>query len=799
MSKILVVGEHWGNTSGFAALHKYIVSAICDSKLFDEVTSLAILGRSGVGAPSDFVRTDVILINSVDYEQTNTNQFGRDSMVKFLLSNKDYTHVLCLGDPWYYEGIPFIKAIVGSKTSFHLYCPIEGSNLPTMVQQEVGNLGYPDPRSTNIKKILNSFDQIIPYSHQGKTVIEQLCNTSVTEPIYHWIQKPHDQITAIPTLEPVLANKKVIGFIGRNVHRKGVDLLFELAERLPDDYVILAHVPKIDPYGWNFNLIQHYYPITTTNKILFTEDYIPGLFTRVVGNNILRDVKNGLAQDQMEWLYSKMDLFINLSRAEGFGYPIIEALVRNIPTMVSGFAGPLEIMQAISTPEMAIEPLDIREMYPVGVWYQMRTPNIQAFADNIQLFFNDNDRRRSLTNRQVTQAKQIFLEETSEHRKLLPSLLLKLQPALFSNEYKAIMIDSYLDKCGISTYTSNLIGNEYPRRIKEARLQMLLSSLKYVKNEVIHIQYEPALWEKNLLDVIKLLHEQNNKIVITFHTFVKEFIEDVAKYTDWFIFHSLVAEQTDIIQNLILSYPHLRYTIRTHAIPEYNISQLDRLTTRKELGFTDSHIVVLLNGFILSYKRIAEQAASVIEFIRNNPDKYRLLIVGSQHEKDYLNNGKKILDSIIAYAQSRNVHQYVKIIYEFLPADLMALYLSVADYGLLYHNSGSVGSQSGSVREILAAGVIPIVTKSKSQHMHDDIIEAKAALAIQAKDLEPLGPNQFAAGAMRVLEELLKNTDNHDILVRNMKEYCSEYSFSKFRKFHHTVYKTLREEIGEPS
>jgi glycosyltransferase involved in cell wall biosynthesis len=109
----------------------------------------------------------------------------------------------------------------------------------------------------------------------------------------------------------------------------------------------------------------------------------------------------------------------------------------------------------------------------------------------------------------------------------------------------------------------------------------------------------------------------------------------------------------------------------------------------------------------------------------------------------------------------------------------------------MYHNLSTVGSQSGSVRELMAAGVIPIVTKSNEQVMHNDICAKSCAIGINNKDQSRVEVGAFTSGAINIIHKYSSQVEILDNLRSNMRQYCSEYSFENAAKKHIEIYKEI--------
>lgn len=94
----------------------------------------------------------------------------------------------------------------------------------------------------------------------------------------------------------------------------------------------------------------------------------------------------GCTLDELLWLYNACRIYVNPSRYEGFGLPVVEALACGAPTIVSDTS---------SLPEVAGDAALRVPPFDVGAW-----------ADSIELLWDDADRRAMLSARGPIQAAQ---------------------------------------------------------------------------------------------------------------------------------------------------------------------------------------------------------------------------------------------------------------------------------------------------------------------------------------------------------------------------------------------------------
>jgi glycosyltransferase involved in cell wall biosynthesis len=101
-----------------------------------------------------------------------------------------------------------------------------------------------------------------------------------------------------------------------------------------------------------------------------------------------------VTQEALLWLYNACRLYLNPSRYEGFGLPVLEAMACGAPALVST-AGSLP--EVAGDAALLLPPLDV-----------------QAWADALEHTWNDQDTREALASRAVAQAARFSWQRTAQ-------------------------------------------------------------------------------------------------------------------------------------------------------------------------------------------------------------------------------------------------------------------------------------------------------------------------------------------------------------------------------------------------
>ena len=202
----------------------------------------------------------------------------------------------------YYTTLNYAVKYIG-KANIILYLTIEGNP-------------YID---TALKNTLNKYTYIIPVSKYVKSKLEE-AGLKPEEPIPHGVEinnkyDPH----LYKIIMEEAKGKQIILNISRNDVRKALDrllLIYKFINHMfPDTFLILHS----DTSG--------VYDIVEISRQLQLRDF---WFTALKERNIR------LTDEQINTLYKSSYIYLNTSRSEGYGLPILEAMAHGIPIVSPG-------------------------------------------------------------------------------------------------------------------------------------------------------------------------------------------------------------------------------------------------------------------------------------------------------------------------------------------------------------------------------------------------------------------------------------------------------------------------------
>jgi glycosyltransferase involved in cell wall biosynthesis len=210
-----------------------------------------------------------------------------------------------------------------------LYDIISSRPIPWVAYTGVEGLSYPKEahfgkgKKINTKDLFDLISGIWVFNPKSKDVLRDYHDNIKVLPLaidYNGIKKAEKY----PLREKLkIGDKKIVGYVGDNLYRKGVDRFFDFI-RNQKDVIGYVHSPIMNLGNGGFNLDELRSSM--------------GLEERVFLKSDLKVEK--LSDDQIYGLYKSFDLFFHPHRAEGFGLCVLEALTAGIPVLSTDTAGP---------------------------------------------------------------------------------------------------------------------------------------------------------------------------------------------------------------------------------------------------------------------------------------------------------------------------------------------------------------------------------------------------------------------------------------------------------------------------
>jgi glycosyltransferase involved in cell wall biosynthesis len=172
-------------------------------------------------------------------------------------------------------------------------------------------------------------------------------------------------------------------------------------------------------------------------------------------------IDRSLGTSELVALYRTADLLVAPTRGEGFGLPLAEALLWNIPVAATAYSGQIDFCNAHTSYliDYRLVPSQAHVSGAFSVWAE---PLISSISQQIKIALDDGSdaKKRTATGRDLI--KKYFTWENVAERVMkalsrLPFQTARTQP---ENDWTFDLISTWKQTCGIATYSEHLTATE---------------------------------------------------------------------------------------------------------------------------------------------------------------------------------------------------------------------------------------------------------------------------------------------------------------------------------------------------
>lgn len=355
--KVLVVAPHPNTEFGFARISRPIIDILIDDHGYTK-EDLIICDTSKLrGLPADYRGVPVIsMIGS-----------GNGSIFQTLpgvVTDFCPKLVICFGDIWDHFFIYDLKKSLGFEIVY--YANVESEHIPTKLLTEVGPLIF--------KEAYEKVDHLVAYSNFGARELEKVINKKVPF-IYHFVDTSKffkmENFDKRQIFKNIPEDSFIVTTVAVNGFRKSLDMICasfaNMIERLSAEdrakTFLYLHTNMTGTVGWDLQELTDMY----------------GISSRVLLNNGIAKYGAFVSDDEMNRIYNASDVFINLSRGEGFGLGLIEACSAGCRIAFLDYATPHEIMKD----EDGRIPVAIKEVRPNNVMSFSALPDPKVAGEKL--------------------------------------------------------------------------------------------------------------------------------------------------------------------------------------------------------------------------------------------------------------------------------------------------------------------------------------------------------------------------------------------------------------------------------
>lgn len=499
-------------------------------------------------------------------------------------------------------------------------------------------------------------------------------------------------------------------------------------------------------------------------------------------------------------LYKACDCYVQVSRGEGFGLPVAEAMLARLPVIVSPNTGLADFCNQDTAllvdyvMEMADTHLTARNSY----WAE---PNKETLKELLKQFYEDKEYLK--TDEKVKNAYELISnyfswEAVAErwHDFIEEVYDMKEKP-------KVAMITSWNTKCGIAEYTRLLVESIFNRvdykiypnygealikkdedfvaqrhweSVFSGNLDRLTDEfLNYSDCNVLHFQFNFGFFNlQQFADLVRKTHNKK-KIIITFHKTKDadvlgeivslESIKDELNMCERIIVHQ--KEDRDILEGFgVLS---KKIIIIPLGQVEYKNRTKEEVLEKLDFGRS---LVLGSYGFLLPNKGVYENIEALSIIKKAYPDVLYLAccsLHSAVESKKYLERCNKLVEKL-------DLKNNVVFITDYLDNDESMVILQACDI-LLMTYLPSTESASGAVRFCVAAKR-PLVTTRQ------DIFKEFENCSYQ---IEKTDKKLIAEAVI----ELKKNPEKCKTILKEINKKIDETSWKKVSKMTYDLYKEI--------
>lgn len=263
--------------------------------------------------------------------------------------------------------------------------------------QAVTNIGYISiygkPAPYSWKKVVKNLDHAICYSEFGRSVLKEFMPFSAIDMIHLGV----DLKTYRPLPDRDAVKKKykakdtfVVGCIARNQIRKRHDKLIEgfaLFARSHDDARLYLKTEKTSDHGYIIPDLLKYYGVASKTTVDEHRDH------------------TGYSEEKVVELYNLFDVYVQAAGAEGFGFPLLEAMACGTPVIAPEYSAMTELVKDCG--------ILLTPRYPRvvdGASVEHVSVDAGELAANLEELYTDTKKREEMCKSGVERAKEFSWE-----------------------------------------------------------------------------------------------------------------------------------------------------------------------------------------------------------------------------------------------------------------------------------------------------------------------------------------------------------------------------------------------------
>jgi glycosyltransferase involved in cell wall biosynthesis len=518
----------------------------------------------------------------------------------------------------------------------------------------------------------------------------------------------------------------------------------------------------------------------------------------------VRWIDRDLDASEIAGLYNLSSCYVHPARGEGFGLPVAEAMLAQVPVITLAYSGLADFISddTAATIPYRLESAQTHFNVPNSMWAE---PDAEQLAVEMRLIYTEPD-RAEIKERIRAASKLIKAEFTWDAvARRFDGFIADLED--LSEVPKVAMVTTWNSRCGVAENSSKIVTNAGDRVSFEIfaekqseivnpeleagvvrnwisrwspELDQLDGALQLFDPDVVHIQFNLGFFELERLAGLIRRQLESRAVVITFHRTRDTKIDgeltslgsirSALEQADQLIVHqesdARILEGFGLTSNVSI--------VPIGCAPPVDISVSE---ARDALRLGDRRIVATF-GFLLPHKGLLELLASIDSLRIDTPD-ICLLALCARHPDV---NSRLYEEVVRKEIEERNLSNNVLLITDYLPEDTIRAVLRSADAIVLPYRE-TEESSSAAIRFVLPLERPVIAT--------DLQIFADCRDAILT--IEPNDPSAIEDAMRRVLndEELA------DDLANRARLFAKRLRWSRIITEHREIYAAARRSYRE--
>lgn len=432
-------------------------------------------------------------------------------------------------------------------------------------------------------------------------------------------------------------------------------------------------------------------------------------------------------------LYKSCSCLVAPSRGEGYGMPMAEAMLFDLPVITTGYSGQVDF--CTNDTAWLIDYTFERVQSHMGLfnsyWANPKSEHLSILMRDIVEMQVDERLKKTI------KGKQNILEnhKWEDCIKRINNIVDEIQNKSFNEQKtnpKVGWVTSWNSKCGIATYSKFLIeefsdedeitifANILPQsqlidltqeiNVKRVWQDVGEIDLSNLYNEIISSEIETLIIQFNfgffnlysLAKLINRLQKRNVKIIIEFHSVSDVdkddfkaslgWIKDTLSNVDSLLVHNIndinILKDFDLVENV---------TLFPHGVLEINFDEKVIFDKKRELGI-ENKFVLASYGFLLPQKGIKELICAFNEVRKENKE-IHLLLINAIYPVD---ESLIYADECKALIKDFSLEKDITLVTDFLPDEESFKYLKCSDLIVMPYKQ-TKESASGAVRYALSS------------------------------------------------------------------------------------------------